>query len=116
MAATKHQLQHMLPVLADFCDEYDQEIDKCTVVVFGKRKYQGSHVWAARDKDGRGRQQMPVAEEFKLLAVVFYAQKEYQHVAMPSTAGSWAMWAAMINRCASCNLHRWSKRVHLLGA
>jgi hypothetical protein len=44
LANTKHQLQNMLRVLADFCDEYDLEVNvpKCTVVVVGKRTYQGS--------------------------------------------------------------------------
>eukprot|EP00775_Hariotina_reticulata_P010235 gene10235-biopygen12166 len=76
LAATKHQLQHMLRVLADFCDEYDLEVNvsKCTVVVFGKRKYRGSRLWAIRGKDGRGRQPMPVAEEFRETGYVGYDQ------------------------------------------
>jgi hypothetical protein len=32
-------------------------------------------LWAIRNRDGRGRQQIPVVEEFRYLGVVFHATK-----------------------------------------
>jgi hypothetical protein len=87
LACTKHQLQNILRVLADFCREYDLEVNvhKFAVILFGKRTYQGSRLCAIRKRDGRARQQMPMAEEFRFLAVIFHATKrESLHVAIPS--------------------------------
>jgi hypothetical protein len=118
LANSKHQLQNMLRVLADFCDEYDLEVNvaKCTVVVFGKRKYQGSRLWAIRNRDGRGRQHVPVAEEFRYLGVVFHATKGVSVCCNSLTiAGRRAMWA-MMNRFAENGLQSVSMQVQLFGA
>jgi hypothetical protein len=82
---------------------------KCTVVVFGKRTYQGSRLWAIRNRDGRGRQQIPVAEEFRYLlgVIILHAttERESLHTCCNSLtiAGRRAMWS-MMNHCAESNL------------
>jgi hypothetical protein len=87
------------------------------VVVFGnnKRTYQGSRLWAIRNKDGRGRQQIPVAEEIRYLGVIFHAKGVSACCNSLTRAGRRAMWS-MMNRCAESNLQSLSMQVHLFGA
>ena len=117
LAKSKLELQQMMKVLADFCDEYDMtvNVNKSVVVVFGSTPCQLASPIQLRGRNGV-RQPIPQAKEFKYLGVVMHETRGVSACAAALTAaGRRAMWA-MLSKCGSCGIGSLSMKVRLFGS
>lgn len=118
LANSRLELQLMMKILADFCDEYDMtvNVDKTEVVVFGRSRFTEANGESPtvflRNREGV-RQQLPVVSEFRYLGVVFHETKGVGAcVEALAAAGRRAMWA-ILSRCKAFGITSLSMKVRL---
>ena len=119
LAKDRIQLQSMLGLLAEFCEEFDLEVnvEKTCVVAFGAWNSRGRRrpsVFAMKGRDG-SRQQVSVVPQFRYLGVVFHESRGVEAGGDALTvAARRAMWS-LLSRCANSGIDSLGMKTHLFG-